>query len=170
LASGRLGGDLETGGLIHPGGIDEIDDVDARIIAALRSNGRIASRELARQVGVTEATIRTRLRRLEDSNVIRIAATRNLGALGYDCLAAVGVQVKGRSAVDVGADLARLEEVVTVNVAIGLHDIEIQVVAKDLAHLERLLTNVISHIPGVETLTPAIALKILKYNSGWAPL
>ncbi|MEY3267831.1 MAG: hypothetical protein RL480_591 [Pseudomonadota bacterium] len=150
--------------------IADLDDIDQRIIAAMRRNGRIANRELARDVGVNEATVRTRLRRLEDSKTVRVVAMRDLEAMGYGCLAAVGVQVKGHSAADVGRRLAELPEVITVNVVIGEHDLEVQLVATDLAHLETLLTDKLAHVPGVDRLIPGLALKILKYNTEWAPL
>lgn len=147
-----------------------LDDVDERIIAALRQNGRIANRDLARDLGVNEATVRTRLRRLEDANMVRIVAMRDLSAMGFEYLAPIGIQVKGRSAVAVGEDLAKIERVVTVNVAIGTHDLEIQVVATGLAEMQELLTNVIAKVEGVERLFPSLALKVLKYNPEWAPL
>ena len=62
--------------------IADLDDIDQRIIAAMRRNGRIANRELARDVGVNEATVRTRLRRLEDSKTVRVVAMRDLEAMG----------------------------------------------------------------------------------------
>ncbi|MCW6530949.1 Lrp/AsnC family transcriptional regulator [Sphingomonas sp.] len=144
--------------------------MDERIIAALRQNGRIANRDLARDMGVNEATVRTRLRRLEEANMLRVVAMRDLSAMGFEYLAPVGVQVKGRAATAVGEELARLERVITVNVAIGTHDLEIQVVSSSLAEMEELLTNVIAKIDGVERLFPSLALKVLKYNPEWAPL
>lgn len=148
----------------------EFDRIDERLIAGLRGNGRIANRDLARLAGVNEATVRSRLRRLDESQAVRIVAMRDFNAMGYEALAAVGVQVKGRAAAEVGAELAAIEEVVTVNVAIGLHDLEIQVIARDLAALEALLTTRIARIAGVERLFPGLALKVLKYNSEWVPL
>ena len=148
----------------------ETDDMDERIIAALRQNGRIANRDLARDMGVNEATVRTRLRRLEEANMLRVVAMRDLSAMGFEYLAPVGVQVKGRAATAVGAELAKIERVITVNVAIGTHDMEIQVVSSTLAEMEELLTNVIAKIDGVERLFPSLALKVLKYNPEWAPL
>lgn len=147
-----------------------LDRVDEAIIGALRESGRIPNRDLAQIVGVNEATVRSRLRRLEERDTVRIVAMRDLSALGFDALAAVGVQVKGRSAIAVGEDLAKIEQVVTVNVAIGTYDLEIQVIAHDLAELDQLLTHVIAQVDGVERLFPGLALRILKYNPEWAPL
>ncbi len=114
--------------------------------------------------------MRTRLRKLEATNAVRVVAMRDITAMGFNAIAAVGVQVKGRSANDVGADLAKIENVITVNVTIGMYDLEAQVVANDIEELDRLLTDVIAHIEGVERLFPGLSMKILKYNPEWAPL
>ncbi len=147
-----------------------LDEVDEQIIAALRKNGRIANRDIARDMELNEATVRTRLRRLEDARMVRVVAMRDLSAMGFGYLAPVGVQVKGRSAGEVGADIAELERVITVNVAIGTHDLEIQVVAETLEEMQQLLTHVIAKIDGVERIFPSLALKVFKYNPEWAPL
>lgn len=147
-----------------------LEPIDEKIIAALRQSGRIANRDLARLIDVNEATVRTRLRKLEATNAVRVVAMRDLTAMGFNAIAAVGVQVKGRSANEVGADLAKIENVITVNVTIGMYDLEAQVVATDIEELDRLLTDVIAHIEGVERLFPGLSMKILKYNPEWAPL
>lgn len=146
------------------------DAIDEKIIAVLRQNGRIANRDLARLVNVNEATVRTRLRKLEAANAMRVVAMRDISAMGFNAIAAVGVQVKGRPAAEVGADLAALDCVITVNVTIGTYDLETQVVATDTAELDRILTDVIARIDGVERLFPGLSMKILKYNPEWAPL
>lgn len=145
------------------------EGLDEKIITALRDNGRIATRDLARVVGVKEATVRAHLRRLEENDDVRVVAMRDLAALGYDCVSAVGVQVRGRPAVDVAADLAKIEQVITVAVAIGYHDLEVQLVARDLRELEELLTGTVAKVEGVDQLFPSVALKVMKYVSEWAP-
>jgi Lrp/AsnC family transcriptional regulator for asnA, asnC and gidA len=147
-----------------------LEPIDEKIVAALRQSGRIANRDLARLIEVNEATVRTRLRKLEATNAVRVVAMRDLTAMGFNAIAAVGVQVKGRSAAQVGADLAKLDQVITVNVTIGMYDLEVQVVANDIAELDTLLTDVIAHVEGVERLFPGLSMKILKYNPEWAPL
>ena len=42
----------------------ELDDLDGRLIAALKTNGRASLSELAADLGVTRSTVRTRLDRL----------------------------------------------------------------------------------------------------------
>lgn len=147
----------------------DIDGLDEKIIAALRCNGRIATRDLATEVGVKEATVRAHLRRLEDNDIVRVVAMRDLAALGYNCVSAVGIQVRGRPAADVAAELAEMEQVITVAVAIGIHDLEVQLVARDVHELDQLLTGVIAKVRGVDQIFPSVALKVMKYVSEWAP-
>jgi Lrp/AsnC family transcriptional regulator, regulator for asnA, asnC and gidA len=151
-------------------GAEELDQIDERIIAAMRADGRISNRDLAKIVGVNEATVRTRVRKLEQSKTIRVVALRDLKALGFGHMSAVGVQVKGRSVIEVGEDLARIPQVMTVNATIGAYDIELQVVARDIEEMAHLLTEEVSKVRGVARIAPSLALKVLKYESQWAPI
>jgi Lrp/AsnC family transcriptional regulator for asnA, asnC and gidA len=143
--------------------------VDECIIAHLRRDGRISNRDLARAAGVNEATIRARIRRLESSDAVRVVAMVDLASAGFGFVAPVGVQVRGRPVAEVGADLAKIARVLTVAEVIGPQDLEIQVVARDLAGLAHMLTEVIAKVEGVGRITPGLAMRILKYESTWVP-
>lgn len=47
------------------------DDLDRAIIAQFQRDGRLANREVARRLGVSEGTIRQRLRKLEEAGAVR---------------------------------------------------------------------------------------------------
>ncbi len=146
-----------------------LDRVDECIITHMRRDGRISNRDLARAAGVNEATIRARIRRLETSEAIRVVAMVDLLSAGFNFVAPVGIQVRGRAVADVGRDLAKIAQVLTVAIVIGPQDLEIQVVARDLPELAETLTNLIARTPGVGRMTPGLALQILKYESTWVP-
>jgi Lrp/AsnC family transcriptional regulator for asnA, asnC and gidA len=146
-----------------------LDRVDECIIDHVRRDGRVSNRDLARAAGVNEATIRARIRRLEGSGAMRVVAMVDLQAAGFSFVAPVGIQVRGRPVTEVGADLAEIPQVMTVAVVIGPQDLEVQVVAHDLAELATTLTEKIAKIPGVGRITPGLALEILKYESTWVP-
>ncbi len=163
----RFNGGQGGGGDTGPGAA--LDRVDECIIAHMRRDGRISNRDLARAAGVNEATIRARIRRLETSDAVRVVAMVDLAAAGFSFVAPVGIQVRGRPVSEVGADLAKIPQVLTVAVVIGPQDLEIQVVARDLAELATTLTEVIAKTEGVGRITPGLALQILKYESTWVP-
>lgn len=147
----------------------ELDDTDQAIIELLRQDGRMPYRAIARELDVTEATIRARVKRLEESNTMRVVAVTDIEAAGYGMLLAVGVQVENRAPDAVARDLAKLDQVFSVNVVVGTHDIEILVVAQDQARLNELLSHTLVAIPGVRRLTPALAVDVLKNQPDWVP-
>ena len=145
----------------------QLDEHDEAIIAVLREDGRMSIRELAQRVGLTEATVRARIRRLEKSGSMRIVAKLDLGAMGYPFIALVGLKIRGRTIDEVGQDLQQVPEVISVLSVIGRNDLEIQVIAKDMALLNTLLTDTIPRIDGIVGVESALAMNIVKYVHPW---
>jgi DNA-binding Lrp family transcriptional regulator len=145
------------------------DATDQAIIDLLRSDGRMPYRAIARELGLTENTVRARVRRLEESNTMRVVAVTDIEAAGFSMLLAIGVQVDSRSPEAVARDLALFPEVFSVNVVVGAQDIEILVVAEDQAALNELVGERLATVPGVRRLTPALALDVLKNQPDWVP-
>ncbi len=147
----------------------DLDDTDQAIIQLLRKDGRMAYRAIARELDIAENTVRARVRRMEESNTMRVVAVTDTEAAGYGMLLAIGVQVEGRSPEVVAREMAAIPEVFSVNVVVGAQDIEILVVSKDQAALNELITDKLGAIPGVRRLTPALALDVLKNQPDWVP-
>ena len=147
----------------------ELDDIDHAIINLLRADGRLPYRAIARELQLTESTVRARVKRLEDSNTRRVVAVTDIEAAGYGMLLAIGVQVENRSPEAVARDMAEIPEVFSVNAVVGTHDVEILVVAKDETALNHLLTQQLACMPGVRRLTPALAVDVLKNQPDWVP-
>jgi DNA-binding Lrp family transcriptional regulator len=146
-----------------------LDETDQSIIALLRADGRMPYRSIARELGLTENTVRARVRRLEESNTMRVVAVTDIEAAGFSMLLAIGVQVENRAPEAVAIDLATFPEVFSVNVVVGAQDIEILVVAEDQNALNELVGERLANVPGVRRLTPALALDVLKNQPDWVP-
>ena len=84
-----------------------LDEQDEAIISRLREDGRMSVRELAAELQLNEATVRARIRRLEQSGAMRVVARLDLASIGYPFTALVGLKIRGRSVADVGADLLK---------------------------------------------------------------
>jgi Lrp/AsnC family transcriptional regulator for asnA, asnC and gidA len=152
----------------EPAHID-LDAIDQAIIELLRKDGRMPYRAIARVLDIAENTVRARVRRMEESDTMRVVAVTDIEAAGYGMLLAIGVQVEGRAPEAVAREMATIQEVFSVNVVVGAQDIEILVVAQDQAALNELITDKLGAIPGVRRLTPALALEILKNQPDWVP-
>jgi len=99
-----------------------MDDLDRRIINILETNGRASNARIARQVGVSEGTVRRRLNQLMSQNVIRVVALPDPRALGYESEALIGVQVDPDKMDQVADSLAALPHTRWVAVTTGSFD------------------------------------------------
>ncbi|MCP3735889.1 Lrp/AsnC family transcriptional regulator [Sphingomonas sp. RP10(2022)] len=147
-----------------------LDDLDTKLIELLRVNGRATNQELADRLSVTAATVSTRLRRMEDAHVMRVVAVTDFSAHNYNVLIALGVKVQGRDVRQVGRDLAKLPEVLSVNIMNGPHELELLVGLHDFGEINTLLLEHIAAIHGVTHISPGIAADIVKFEFNVVPL
>lgn len=116
-----------------------LNDIDARIVAALRSDGRLSNKELAARVGLPASTALARVRSLERRRVITgYRATVDQSALGRDLQALVFVRLRPKTDEAVRAFVAQvwsIEDVVGVYLVSGADDAIIHVAVRDTDHL-----------------------------------
>ncbi|WP_269617716.1 Lrp/AsnC family transcriptional regulator [Zhongshania sp. BJYM1] len=160
--------EFSDGEHLRPASSQHMDEIDHRIVAHLRRDGRMPYKTLANELGLTEATVRARVKRLEEGDSLRVVAVTDYEAVGYTMMLAVGIQVEGRPADVVAEDLAKFDEVFSVCQVVGTLDIETLAVARDQEHLSELLVR-LGSVPGVRKLEPSIALDVLKNQSNWVP-
>jgi Lrp/AsnC family leucine-responsive transcriptional regulator len=142
----------------------QLDDIDRRIIAALKADGRATNQRIAKSLRIYPATVGARIRRLESINAMRVVAVTDFAALGYKVLLAVGIEVQGRPAEEVAHELAGLPEVFAVHMVTGARDLEILVLLHDLEELETFLMQDVAKIRGIGTLSAGIAADVIKYD------
>jgi len=148
----------------------EIDEIDQAIIAELRRDGRATNQQIANELGLTAATVSTRIKRMEDANKLRVVAVSDFSAHGYNLLMQVAVEVDGRAAAEVAGDLAKIPEVFAVHLVTGRYDIDMLVALKDYDDLADLMLNKLAGVSGIRSMLPAIAVDILKYKFDVAPI
>jgi Lrp/AsnC family transcriptional regulator, leucine-responsive regulatory protein len=147
----------------------ELDELDLKIIAALKADGRATNQDIARSLKIAPATVSARIRRLEELNAMRVVAVTDFSALGLDVLLAVGIEVQGRAAEDVAEELAKLPEVFAVHLVTGARDIEILVALRDFAELQPFLLQDVAAVRGIRSLTAGIAVDIVKFEFDRTP-
>jgi DNA-binding Lrp family transcriptional regulator len=76
----------------------DVDSLDRAILAFLRDSGRAPFVDIAKNVNVTERTVRTRMKKMEDSGVIRGYTIREAG-IGLTAL----IRLKVGSGVEIGS-------------------------------------------------------------------
>lgn len=143
-----------------------MDDLDRKIIALLQGDGRASNAKIARDVGVSEGTVRRRLRRLIQQDVVNITAVPNLEKLGYATTALIGLQTNPGTSEDVAKAIAALEEAHYVAVTTGAYDIFIWAGLESAESLGTFLRTKIGTIEGVKRTETFVNLAIKKRTSG----
>jgi DNA-binding Lrp family transcriptional regulator len=147
-----------------------IDELDRALVERLRVDGRESNRSLAAALGVNEATIANRLKRLEAGSIMRVVALTDMEAFGHSFLAFAKLRVGSRSVMAVGEELSRLPEVISITVATGRYDVIATVLARDREHLGRIVGVDIPGVEGVDTISCELAIDVLRFESQWALL
>jgi DNA-binding Lrp family transcriptional regulator len=148
----------------------ELDELDRRLIALLRVDGRDGNRSLGVQLGVNEVTVAARLRRLEEAGAMRVVAITDINLFGHREFAFAMINVGGRSVYDVADDLAEIPEAIAVTVCTGRFDIIVPLLGRDRLHIAELFGTVISEIKGIRSIHGCMALDVLKHDSRWSLL
>lgn len=143
-----------------------MDGLDHRIVSLLQMDGRASNAALARELGVSEGTIRRRVSRLIQEDAISIAAVPNIEKLGYTTTAFIGLQVRPGKADDVADALAGLAEVHYASVTTGSYDVFIWVGLESAERLGEFLHTSIAAIDGVQRTETFVNLGIKKRTYG----
>lgn len=148
-------------------GVQRLDDVDRRIIAALQVEGRRPFSRIARDLDVSESSVRYRVKRLEENGVVQIVGIADPLRIGFDLMALVGVKVRPGRMHDVVAGMKELPETSYVAVTAGGFDLITEVICRDTAHFTELLIERIQGLDGVADTQSFLVLEIHKMAYGW---
>jgi Lrp/AsnC family leucine-responsive transcriptional regulator len=138
----------------------DLDELDVAILEQLEHDGRVPLTELAKRLGKPTSTVRDRVRKLEQSGVIRgYSANIDLAKLGYMIKAVVQTtRDQGLPAEDFLDEVARVAEIERVQLMTGGVDELITINVRDVDHLRRFLYNDIMQLPGISRTNSNIVL------------
>ncbi len=135
-----------------------MDNLDRRLIDALREDARAPAAKLARQLGLSRTTVQSRLERLEASGVItgytvRLSDAHERGQIH----AYVMMAVTPKQAVAVVAAIRRMPAVRLLQSVSGPFDLIAEIVAPTVAEMDELI-DALGALEGVERTTSSIVL------------
>jgi len=144
------------------------DKTDIAIIGHLQVDGRRAYTTIAKDLGISEASVRQRVARLLRTNVIQIVAVSSPLDLGL-IWAQVHLRVDGDRLEAVAEKVADLPQVDYVSICAGGFDVIVGIVAHDREELMDVLVNHIRAVPGIVAAEFLLHLKVLKDTYEWTP-
>lgn len=139
-----------------------MDRIDAKLIQELQNDGRQSYTKLANILGVTEGTIRKRVKALHRQEIIDIRAVLNPNKVGYDVVCIMAMQVKMADLLKVAEMLAEKPNVYYLAFVTGRYDMLALVLARTPGELSDFIKKHISSMPSILRTETFVNLEILK--------
>lgn len=136
--------------------------IDERLTELLGQNAHLSSEALAKQLGVSAATVRRRLRKLLDSGVIRIVAVADPDKFGYPLSAIIAFDVS-HDKLELATDaLAQKSEVKWVSTTTGRFDVFVWAHFRSTDDLSEFLQKEVPTMEGLRDTETFICLSVKK--------
>ena len=142
----------------------QVDELDRKIIDQLTTDARASNRHLAQTLGVTEGTVRGRIKRLEAANLIRFTAVTNVTSIGAPKVVLIGIQAQLSEVQTLCAKISAMREIGCVIAMAGRYDILCIGLFSSLEDVVAIANNKILAMPGVRHVETSIAVSTLKYD------
>ena len=143
-----------------------MDDLDVNIINLLQLDGRASNAKIAREAGVSEGTIRRRLKKLIEDGYLSVIAIPTLDRIGFATTAMIGIQTEPGMSEKVATTIAELEQAHYVAVTTGSFDVFVWVGTDTAENLGSFLREQVGVINGVQRTETFVNLSIKKRTSG----
>lgn len=143
----------------------ELDDIDKAILRRLQEDARISFKEIAKEVGTSEATIFVRVKKLQKSGIIKaFRAIVNPQSVGKQVTAFALVKAEPRSYPKMLAQLASFEDICEIYDVTGAYYSIVKMRTGTSEQLAQILDK-IGEIEGVAGTETVIVLRTIKEDT-----
>ncbi|MEJ2897563.1 Lrp/AsnC family transcriptional regulator [Bordetella avium] len=144
-----------------------IDDTDLACLIALQADPRASWRELGAASGIAERTVARRIKRLLDTEALRVIAETDPLAAGRGVVLHAWMRCRAGCIPDVAERLARLENCQLVVTLAGSADLMAELTLADEADMPDLVTRVLPSMAGVERVDARLVLRAFRRAGQW---
>ena len=145
----------------------KIDKTDCKIIELLQKDGRMPNTMIAKKLGISEATVRSRLNRLTKEEYIQIVAVSNPLKLGFEVVGMLRIDVDIKKIDAVSKELSKIDQIWYIVHATGSAYIYAEFNAKSIDDLNEVIANKINKIDGLLKTETSLVLKFVKRRYDW---
>ena len=143
-----------------------MDKLDYKIVSMLKQDGRLSNANVARVLKVSEGTVRRRLKRMTNENIIRIFAVPNPESIGLHSEALIGIQVDPDKMEIIANNVSQLKQATWVAHTTGTYDIFLWAAVESTEELGKFIRGPIGTIPGVRRTETFVNLRVVKRGHG----
>jgi Lrp/AsnC family leucine-responsive transcriptional regulator len=142
------------------------DGIDRRILRELAADARIANNELAERVGLSASACLRRLRRLEETGIIRgYAAIVDPAVEGWTMTAIASIRLSRQHEDEIRMfeeAVKGWDEVIECQLVTGARDYVLTVMSAGLDHYERFIKDKIAKLKCVDTIETSFVMNTIK--------
>ena len=139
-----------------------VDNLDGQIVQILKKDGRASNAHIARALGVSEGTVRRRLKMLIDGEVVHVNVSLDPAKMGLTTEAIIGLEVDPDKMDPVCASLAAFEEIGYVTLTTGAVDVFAWGRFSSTESLGLFLRSKVGKIPGVRRTETYMCISVRK--------
>jgi Lrp/AsnC family transcriptional regulator for asnA, asnC and gidA len=147
--------------------LDDLDPIDLAIVELLQQQGRTPNAQIARLIGVSEPTVRKRIDRLVQDDIIKVVAVLNPRKTGYATDVLIGVRTETGRLRAVGDALGERDDVVYLGYTTGRYDLLVELLFRDDEQLFRFIEEDVPMLGGIVSTETFHVLRTGKINYDW---
>jgi DNA-binding Lrp family transcriptional regulator len=144
----------------------KFDSIDLKILETLQANSNITNAQLAQDIGLSPAPTLERVKKLENSGVIKsYHAVIDHASVGLGVSTFVQVSLKGHNKENIEkftAAIANIKEIVECHHVTGQADFILRIVCSDIPAYQKLMLEKVSNIEVVDGMQSMVILSTLK--------
>ncbi len=144
-----------------------LDELDIKLIQYLQKDGRIPYTELADILETTSGTVRNRVQRLKDHQLLKVVGVVNPFKTGLPTVAMLGVKVQLNKFDEVIHKLSGIPEVRFVASSTGRYDLFVEVITTTNKNLYDIIKNEFGKIDGIQSTETHMFIEIHKQSYDW---
>ncbi len=145
----------------------KLDHIDCGIIKLLQKDGRLSNTTIGKKLGISEATVRTRLNRLIKEEIIQVVAVSNPIKLGFQIVGNMRMHVDLKKIDNVIRELKKLKAIWFIAQTTGGTDIYTEFVLKSLDELNVLIFEKINKVDGIIRTETSLIINFVKREYDW---
>jgi len=143
----------------------QLDDLDRELIELLSRDARVSNRKIASELGVTEGTVRGRIKRLQQDGMIAFTAITGFGVAQKSRLAFISIQADVDNVRAIARQISDITLINAVMITMGQFNILAMCLFEDLEEVVEVASDRILALPGVHHVETSIAVRTIRYNA-----
>ena len=141
---------------------EHIDKLDLSILEHLQEDGRKSFTEISKALDVAVGTIRNRYNKMVADGTLNIIPKVDPVRIGFNAPASIGISVELNRLQEAIDSISSFPEVSWLASVTGKYDIVVDVMCKDIDHLNEFVIERLGKVPGVRDIEITFHLKIYK--------